>query len=372
MFIKNIEFKNFRNYKDLKIDFLSNKVLIIGKNAQGKTNILEAIRYFSTLASQRASSENEMILWQKENASIYLNFLKNNLEIELKIDFFKEKKKILKLNGIKKTKNSDFLSNFLSVNFSVEDLLLLRGTPEDRRKWLDSAINQLYPAYYDRLSKYNKIRIQKGNLLKDLRNSQSNDYTLLEVFNEQLSIVGSNIIFLRLKFLKEISELAKIKHKEISQGENLDLTYNSNFLGDIKNIIEIEEIAQKFKQALKERMQEEIIRNTCHVVPNRDDVSYFINEIYSKKYASQGQQRTIVLALKLAELDLLTKKYGNIPVLLLDDVLAELDNLRQNYLLTSINTETQVIITSVDTLHFDKKFLKDVQIIQIKNNSLVF
>lgn len=369
MLLNRIKLKNFRNYNELDLNFNSNKILLIGKNAQGKTNLIEAIYYLSTLNSMKAKNDSELIKWDEDFSYIKADLNKFDTEISIEVLINPPKKKILKVNELKKTKSSEFISNISTVIFSTSDLLLLRGTPEDRRNWLDLSIGQIYPAFFDRLSKYNKIRIQKNNYLKELKCNLNTSNELLDIWNEQLSISGSNIILLRLNFLKEIQKIANIKHSQISNNEHLSLIYNSTIIGDfnaeINETITSEEISKIFLEKLKEKRAEEIIRGQSVIGPHRDDVSYYINGIDSKKFASQGQQRTIVLALKLAELDLIKNKIGENAILLLDDVLAELDNTRQNYLLNAIGEETQTIITSVDTLHFDEKYLKDVQIFKI-------
>ena len=381
MFIKSIELKNYRNYEDLQLEFSKDKVLLIGKNAQGKTNLLEAFYYMSCLGSARAKTDGELIFWGKDYASLKAEITKSchpvetNLEKELRVLINPPKRKELKVNGVKKNKSSEFCSNLSVVSFSVNDLLLLRGVPEDRRSWLDMAISQIYPAYLDRVSKYNKIRIQKNNYLKEIKGNLNADGAMLDVWNSQLSVSGSNIIFLRLKFLKELQKIAMEKHLQIANNEILTTFYNSTVIGDTgfgaEDCVTIDEIASEFETKLKERRQEEIIRAQALVGPHRDDVSFFINDIEAKKFASQGQQRTIVLSLKLAELELIKEKIDDTPVLLLDDVLAELDNIRQNYLLNAIGENTQTIITSVDTLHFDDEYLKDVEIFKISDGKIV-
>ena len=234
---------------------------------------------------------------------------------------------------------------------------------------MDRAISQVYPAYDERLSKYDKIRIQKNNFLKDVAKTGNFNETLLDVYNEQLVITGSNIIYLRKKFLKEIEKNAVKKHRIISKTENLKIEYDCSFLTDEET--EVDEIAEKFKLILEERKMEEVRRCQACVGPHRDDIIFYINGNEAVKFASQGQQRTIVLALKLSELDIITEKTGDEPILLLDDVLAELDDLRQNYLLKSINPNTQTIITSVDTILFEEEFLKDVKIYKIEDGKII-
>lgn len=367
MRLRDVKLLNYRNCKDLRLDFDSDKVLIIGKNAQGKTNILESIYFLSALKSPRTSNNIELINFEAKNTEINCNLVKNDTDVELNYVYTTDKKRELKVNGLKTTPKN-FKSVLKTVLFSTADLQLLRGNPSDRRDWLDRAISQVYPAYDERLLKYDKIRIQKNNLLKNyLKTGELND-TLLDVYNEQLVITGSNIIFLRKKFLKEIEKISCLKHKIISETEDLRIEYDCCFLQDE---FELEEIVQAFRSELLERAGEEMRRAQACVGPHRDDIIFYINENEAVKYASQGQQRTVVLALKLSELDIITAKTGDEPILLLDDVLAELDDIRQNYLLKSINKNTQTIITSVDTVLFEDEFLRDVKIYNISDGMVV-
>ncbi len=367
MRLRDLKLTNYRNCKDLHLDLSCPKVLIIGKNAQGKTNILESIYFLSALKSPRTSNNIELINFEAEKAEINCNMIKAETDVELDFSYSNEKKRELALNKVKTTPKN-FKSVLKTVLFSTADLLLLRGNPSDRRDWLDRAIAQIYPAYDDRLSKYDKIRIQKNNLLKDyLKTGILND-TLLDVYNEQLVITGSNIIYLRKKFLKEIERIASEKHRIISETEDLKIDYDCSFLN---GEYEPEEIVEAFKASLEERRAEEMRRGQSCVGPHRDDIIFYINGNEAVKFASQGQQRTIVLALKLSELDIITAKTGDEPVLLLDDVLAELDDIRQNYLLKSINENTQTIITSVDTVLFEDEFLKDVKIYKIEAGRVI-
>ncbi len=358
MQIKRLGLKNYRNCTNIELEFPTKKTLIIGKNAQGKTNILESVFFLSDLKSPRTSSISDLIQIGTEHFEINSILEKNNTEIELDYFYNSEKKRELKVNKVKTTP-ANFKSVLKTVLFSTKDLLLLRGTPQDRRDWLDRAISQIYPAYYERLTKYDKIRIQKNNLLKN----EIIDNTLLDIYNDQLIITGANIIFLRKKFLKEIEKISSEKHKIISESEDFTLNYTCP-----KN--SIEEISEYLKAELKERRQEEIARHQSCIGPHRDDIEFYINGMEATKFASQGQQRTIVLSLKLSELDIIKDKTGYYPVLLLDDVLAELDDRRQNYLLKSIDKNIQTIITSVDTLLFEQEFLEDVTIYNIENGSI--
>lgn len=363
MKLKKLILKNYRNYKNFEYAFDSNKTLIIGKNAQGKTNILEAIYYLCALDSNRIKKDAELIMFNEESASIYAEIEKNETELELEVILNPPKNKTLKVNGLKKTKSKDFLRVLSSVNFSVSDLLLLRGEPSNRRRWLDMAIFQVYPLYLEKLNKFNKIRLQKANYLQS---GLVND-DMLDVFNQQLSIASANVIYLRMKYLAELGAIAKIKHQKIEQGETLEIKYQTITDG----FLSVKELSEIIYQKLNEVKADELRRAQCLIGAHRDDIDFFINGIDAKKYASQGQQRTIVLALKLAELQIIKDKISETPLLLLDDVLAELDSIRQNYLLSAIDDDIQMIITSVDTLAFDDEFLKNVDIVKILSGAII-
>ncbi len=369
MRLKHLKLSNYRNCKNLEINFDRTKILIIGKNAQGKTNILESIYFLSSLKSLRTSTSTDLINFDSDYFKLEAGIYKSDTDIDLYYAYNREKKREIKVNKVKST-IKDFKSVVKTVLFSSGDLMLLRGAPQDRRDWLDLAISQIYPAYDERLSKYDKIRIQKNNFLKECAKNGTMNDALLDVFNEQLSVTGSNIIYIRKKFLKEIEKLAKEKHRTISETEELSIKYDCSFLGTNNEIEEIEQIQYAFLEALDERRTEEIRRVQSCVGPHRDDIIFYINNQEAVKFASQGQQRTVVLALKLSELDIITDKTGDEPILLLDDVLAELDDIRQNYLLKSINDKTQTIITSVDTILFEDEFLKDVEIHKIENGHI--
>lgn len=359
MRIKRLGLKNYRNCKDVSLDFKSMKSLIIGKNAQGKTNILESIYFLSDLKSPRTSTVSDLIKFGENKFEINAQVERNNTDIELDFSYDSDKKREIKINKLKTTAKS-FKQVIKTVLFSTKDLSLLRGTPQDRRDWLDRAISQIYPAYDERLSKYDKIRIQKNNLLKN----EQIDEALYDIYNEQLVITGANIIFLRKKFLKEIEQIASDKHRVISDTEEFGLNYTCPYE-------DIEAISNYLKQELRERRREEFARRQSCVGPHRDDIEFTINGMDATKFASQGQQRTLVLSLKLSELEIIRGKTGFSPILLLDDVLAELDEMRQNYLLKSIEKDTQTIITSVDTLLFEEEFLKDVIIYRVEGGNII-
>jgi len=373
MFVKSIELTNFRNYEHCTAFFPTNKIILVGNNAQGKTNLIESIYFLATLSPLRSCTEKDLIKWGSNFCHISAEVAKENADVKLDVIINPPKHKILKLNGIKKTKYSHYLGNLLVVNFGINDLLLLRGSPSDRRKWVDDAISQIYPSYNDILTKFNRIKTHRNNLLKEFKgntNLSLSQKEILSVWDEQLTSNGSNLIYLRQKFLREINKKSLIKHKFITKDEeNLFINYDSTVIGILdfsKNInIEIKEIYDLYKEKLEKKRNEEIIRSQSLIGPHRDDIKFLINGIDALNFASQGQQRTVVLSLKLAELDFIKEIKGENPILLLDDVLAELDQSRQNFLLQSIGNEIQTIVTTVDISNFESSYVNNVTIYNI-------
>ncbi len=374
MFLKVLALSNFRNYEFCDLKFDQSMMLLTGKNAQGKSNLIEAVYFLSTLKSKRCTNDFELIKKNTTEACIKAKVFKNDVESDLEITLRTEGKKQFKINRQIKTRSSLFTGFLKTVSFTYEDLLLLRGSPQDRRSWLDDAISQIYPSYKERLAKFNKIKLQRNNLLASFKGNTAVSKTqteLLDAWNQQLIITGSNILSLRLKYLTEIQPLASsFQNNLTSNTENLLLSYKSTII-DIFNPLKnkpltAEEIASKYAETLTANISSEIIRGQTLIGPHRDDLIFFINDCDAVKYASQGQQRSIVLSLKLAELNFITQITSEIPVLLLDDVMAELDIHRQNYLLQSVDKSVQTIITAAETSSFDTAFLKKTAVYTIE------
>ncbi len=362
MKINKLYLLNYRNYEEVSLDFDKNKTIIVGKNATGKTNLLEAVYFLSNLSSFRTFSDNELVMFDKDFARIKGDILKNETDISLEVWINPGKRKVIKINDIKKTKFVEFKEVLSTVKFTSSDLLIMRGGKKERREWLDEAICQIYPSYSERLQKYTRIKDQKNNLLKKYKQFNIQNTEVLDILNEQLSTTGSNIIFIRKKYISEIKENVKKFHSKMSEGtENLDINYSSNIL-DEENL-SVEQIAENFKNKLEEHKEDEINSAKTLVGPHRDDIEFFINDKNCLNYSSLGQQRTVILALKLAEIEFIKEKKQEIPILLLDDVLAELDKERQNFLLSAIDENMQTIITTTDINNFDKNFLEGVEVI---------
>lgn len=344
MLIKSIKIKNFRNYEEEEVVFHPKLNIITGKNAQGKTNLIEAINLLSLAKSFRTKKENEMIMKGKDFYSVKGEFEKNNkdycVEIIQNIDHSIKKKYLI--NGAEKSKVFDIIGGVYTIVFSPEDLEIVKGNPEKRRTFLDREIILLRPIYYKKLRKYKKIIMQRNALLKQ----ENVDNTLLDIYDEALAEAGAEIIAERLGYLSILSEAGKENEKKITdEEEELKIIYDSN--------INIEE--EKDKDKIKNYIQEELIKTrdrdlkigTTEKGPHRDDFKIFVNDKELKIFGSQGQKRTAALALKLAEEKLIRNEISEQSIILLDDVMSELDTERQKNIIEGFEGN-QIFITGAD------------------------
>ncbi len=342
MFIEKLRVINFRNYICQEVVFSRETNVIYGNNAQGKTNLLEALALFSSGKSYRRSSDKDLIRYGEDYTRVIVEFDVSGVKKDAEIFITSGKSKYIKLCGVNLRKTSELLGAFRCVVFSPDELLLINGAPEIRRNFTDLVLSSLKPLYYDNLKKYYKILKQKNNLLKS--NSESIMDTL-PVWNEKLSAVGTEIMCYRNEFIDAINPLIKNAYGEISEGkENLCIKYAPSVncvLSDKKTIKE------KLFEIMDKKMQSEIYQGVSSVGIHRDDFEFYINDKNAKSFASQGQQRSAIIALKEAEARLIFDKTGEQPVLLLDDVLSELDIKRREYILKGLN-ERQVIITCTE------------------------
>lgn len=345
MIVEGIKLINFRNYDNLSVLFNPNINIMIGRNAQGKTNLLEAIYICSTGRSFRTSRDKEIIKFEKNEAYIGANLKVGELEKFTEIKLHNDKTKRIKVNKIELKSYKELNTGLKVVVFSPEDLKLIKDGPSLRRNYLDSSISQLKPLYYFNLNRYYKILIQRNNLLKSIR-FKNNLTDLIEVFDIQMARFGSLIILERESYIDRLLLEAKINHSVITKDmENLDIHYLRSIEGG-SSLIEIE---SQFLEALKSSRKKDIESATTTRGPHRDDFAILINEKDSKIYASQGQQRSIVLTLKLSEVEIIKKETGYNPILLLDDVYSELDEERRNHL-TKLFSKMQTFITLTDAV----------------------
>jgi DNA replication and repair protein RecF len=318
---------------------------MVGRNAQGKTNLLEAIYICSTGRSFRTSRDKEIIKFEKQEAYIGANLKVGELEKFTEIKFDKEKSKRIKVNKIELKSYKELNTGLKVVVFSPEDLKLVKDGPSNRRNYLDSSISQLKPLYYYNLNRYYKILIQRNNLLKSIK-FKSSLPDLIEVFDIQMAKLGSLIILERESYINRLLIEARINHNIITKNtEILDIDY----LRSIENGKSLIEIEKQFLEILKLSRKKDIELGTTTKGPHRDDFSILINGKDSKIYASQGQQRSIVLTLKLSEVEIIKKETGYNPILLLDDVYSELDEERRIYL-TKLFSKMQTFITLTDAV----------------------
>lgn len=332
MIIKSLRLEDYRNYNELYIDFDSGTNILYGDNAQGKTNILEAIYLSGTTKSHRGSKDRDVINFNKDEAHIRTIVNKHDIDYKIDMHLKKNKTKGIAINGIPIKKASELFGILNIVFFSPEDLNIIKNGPSERRRFIDIELCQLDKVYLYNLTKYNKIINQRNKLLKDLQYNRSLLDTL-SVWNLQLINYGTQIIKRRSVFIDQINDIIYSIHKKLSgEREELYLKYEPNVEMD------------NFDSELERSIDRDIKFKTTHKGPHRDDLNFLIKDIDIRKYGSQGQQRTAALSLKLSEIELVKKIINDTPILLLDDVLSELDSNRQNYLLNSIN-DIQTLIT---------------------------
>lgn len=340
MHVTKLTLKDFRNYHEQTLELSRGTNLIYGRNAQGKTNILEAVYMFSQGKSHRAKSDRELIRFGCSCARAALEFETAERSYKAVMSFMKNGKKSIKINNVQIKKLSMLMNYLNTVMFSPEDLNLVKGSPSVRRRFTDLAISQIFPKYLTCLIDYSKALTQKNSLLKELKRVGSHSDIMLSVWNEQLSTEGARIMQYRTDFIELLSRFAAVIQKEIS-GEKLELEYAHG--------IKIKDITpQAFFDALEKEQQREIEIRTAVYGIQRDDILIRINGNDAKTYASQGQQRTAALTLKIALSDYICSIKDEYPVLLLDDIMSELDRSRRMYLAEKIK-DKQVIITSTDT-----------------------
>ena len=337
MIIESIELKNYRNYDELHMEFSPGTNILYGNNAQGKTNILEAVYVCCTTKSHRGSKDREMIHFHQDESHIKLNIRKNDVPYRIDMHLKKNKAKGVAINGIPIRKASELFGIVNVVFFSPEDLNLIKNGPAERRKFIDLELCQLNKLYVHSLVSYNRILMQRNKLLKDLFFHPEYEETL-DVWDMQLVQYGREIIRYREEFMGQLNEIIKDIHWQLSgEKENLKIIYDPN------------SSSQELEQDIKRSRPQDLKQKTTLVGPHRDDIGFFIDDIDIRRFGSQGQQRTAALSLKLAEIELVKKLVRDYPILLLDDVLSELDGERQNHLLSAINhIQTMITCTGLE------------------------
>lgn len=349
MWIKNLKIHNFRNYDEQKINLNKNVNIFHGENAQGKTNIIESIFLASIGKSFRTNKDSELIKFGEICSKIEIDFEKSDRDGNIKIEI--NNKKNIFVNNIKIKKLSDLLGNINVVIFTPDDINILKGGPQNRRKFLDIMISQLRPNYMHVYSLYRKTLDERNNYLKKIKNENASE-DLLEIWDEQLVNYGKIIADYRNDFIEKIkSKIANIHSKITENKENIKIEYISDCLN--KN---------DYIDFLKRRRKLDIVKGYTTRGIHRDDFQIFIDDILVNVYGSQGQHRTVVLSLKIAELQVINDEIGEKPILLLDDFMSELDEKRRSNFIENIQ-DTQVIITCTDKLLLNNVDFKEFNVV---------
>lgn len=360
MKLKRLVLSDFRNYENVVVDFDEGVNIIYGNNAQGKTNLLEAIYFCSIGKSMRTNKEREVIRMGTELSKVKVEIAENNLKRTIEIVFSKKSKKTIKINGLAIHRIGELMGELPCVFFSPDGLKLIKESPEDRRRFMDIAISQTSKAYFYMLGKYEKVLDQRNKLLKSTTNIDVIKNSVF-IWNEQLAELGSKIIVARINFLNALTPFALLAHKYLTNNdENLSLSY-LGVTGENQ-----EEIKNMLLKEFEKNLEKDFKLGFTSFGPHRDDIKILVNGIDIKAFGSQGQQKTTALSMKLAELEIIKNQTGKMPILLLDDVFSELDPKRRKRLLKFCEkTQTLITCTDVDENDdFNKK-------IHIKNTKIV-
>lgn len=372
MYLQQLHLIQFRNYVAQQVEFSAPKTILVGPNAQGKSNLLEAVELLSTLKSHRVSRDRDLVKDGESLSQVTATLQRDSGPLDLSLTLRANGRRTVAANSETIRRQLDFLGYLNIVQFSSLDMDLVRGGPGERRNWLDAVLVQLEPVYAHLLQQYQQVLKQRNAYLKHHRSDDAPqvDPQQLVLWNQQLAASGSRVIQRRQRMLMRLVPLAGHWHQTISgHQEQLEILYTPNVSYDPQFP---EQLYPQFLSQLEEKSMLEQLQGLSLVGPHRDEVTLLINGTPARQYGSQGQQRTLVLALKLAELKLIEEVVGEAPLLLLDDVLAELDLNRQNQLLDAIQTRFQTLITTTHLGAFDAKWLDSAQILTVKAGQVQF
>lgn len=370
MYLEQLYLQNFRNYQDQCVILGAPKTILVGANAQGKSNLLEAVELLSTLRSHRTTRDRDLILDGATIGQVGAQLRRETGSVDLRLTLNATGRRTAMVHSEAVRRQLDFLGYLNAVQFSCLDLDLVRGGPGERRDWLDAVLVQLEPVYAHLLQQYQQALKQRNAFLKRQRalEKPNLDSQQLLLWNQQLATLGARVTQRRHRMLGRLEPLAQNWHQAISgKTEHLALEYHPNVRHDIS---QPEQLFPEFLVQMQAKAIAEYHQATSLVGPHRDEVHLTINQTPARQYGSQGQQRTLVLALKLAELQLIEEVIGEPPLLLLDDVLAELDLNRQNQLLDTIQDRFQTLITTTHLGAFDAKWLQSAEVFSVEEGHL--
>lgn len=369
VYLEEIELKDYRNYEHLKLKFNNHHNVLIGDNAQGKTNLLEAIYFLSQGKSYRHSATKDLIRWNKDLFLVKARTKNGQGEKRLEVAIDRENQRRIKVNGVEKPRLSDLLGNLRAVLFSPEDLKIVKGGPDQRREYLNDTLTQLSPVYTYLNLNYLKALKHRNALLREVSQRRGKEsLETLPVWDEKVIELGIKITIKRATTVKRLAPLANKAYQQISsrtQKELLKLTYCSQIIAKGDDEIQPERLKEIFREKLDELKSSEIERGMSLVGPHRDDLEITASGVALRTFGSQGEQRTAALALKLAELELLKAEYGDEPVLLLDDVMSELDEEHRSQLMLLIKGSAQVIFTTTNPAYFKAEQLDQSLLVEI-------
>jgi DNA replication and repair protein RecF len=371
MYLKTLQLRQFRNYQEQRVDFIAPKTILVGNNAQGKSNLLEAVELLATLRSHRLARDRDLVREGEAIGQITAILERQTGIVDLSLTLRRQGRRTVALNSEYLRRQLDFLGVLNAVQFSSLDLELVRGGPEQRRHWIDTLLIQLEPVYAYILQQYNQVLRQRNALLKRGQGSGLGDQELeeLAVWNAQLAAVGARVIRRRSRAIERLAPIASAWHASISDSTEILQVKYAPHVPLVKD--HSEDVQQAFLEKIEQRAIAEQHQGTTLVGPHRDEIELTINQTPARQYGSQGQQRTLVLALKLAELKLIEEVVKEPPLLLLDDVLAELDPNRQNQLLEAIQDRFQTLITTTHLGSFDSQWLKASQILSVQAGQVI-
>lgn len=368
MYLSEIELRNFRNYENRQVEFSPGINVFIGENAQGKTNLLEAIYVLAMTRSHRTANDRELINWQAKEAMVKGTVIKQTGRVPLEVLLGTRGKRV-KVNHLFQSRLSTYIGNLNVVLFAPEDLALVKGAPQERRQFMDTEFSQMSSRYLYAISQFRGLLKQRNEYLKQLKYGSQVDQVLLEVLSDQLAESGAAVMAMRFKLLKRLETWSAQLHEHISQQkEVLKLKYISQVMIDEKTAEN--EIAEQLQKLYHEHQSQEVKLGTTLYGPQRDDIRFLINEQDVHRFGSQGQQRTTALAVKLAEIDLMNEQTGEYPLLLLDDVLSELDDDRQTHLLTAIQDKVQTFLTTTSLSGVARQLINRPTIFQIAHGMI--
>lgn len=371
MRVTHIALSAYRNYARLELPIHANLCVFVGNNAQGKTNLLESLYYLATARSFRAIRDEDLIQWGQSEASASCTVQREVGEAVIRVRISRNRPKSLTVNGQTLRRHADLLGYLNVVTFSPDDLQLVKGSPAERRRFLDVELAQVNPTYRHDLTAYYRILRQRNNLLKQM-NERKGSADLLDAWNQQLLDIGSRLIAKRAEATLRLSAFGQFVHSDITAGtEKLAIRYRPFFAQPGEVPVEegawesLSVVRNRFQREMERLRTPEILRGQTLVGPQRDDLEFCIDERDARTFGSQGQQRTAVLSCKLAEIEFMRSETGEYPVLLLDDVMSELDESRRHYFLSTVSGRVQTFITTTSQYSFPPEFLTQAQMARV-------